>query len=77
MSPTTQPSCCDARTIAPIGGRVACVQIKRSSHGMLQRARLWHELTAAYVDHVVNGSSLPAPLLDAFAAGARGEAIRI
>lgn len=66
-----------AGTIAPIARRVACVQIKRSSHGMLQRAGLWHELTAAYVDNVVNSSSLPAPLLDAFDAGARGEAIRI
>jgi pimeloyl-ACP methyl ester carboxylesterase len=66
-----------ARTIAPIARRVACVQIKRSSHGMLQRARLWHELTAAYVDNVVNGSPLPAPLLEAFEAGARGDATRI
>jgi pimeloyl-ACP methyl ester carboxylesterase len=66
-----------ARTIAPIARRVACVEIKRSSHGMLQRARLWHELTASYVDNVINGSPLPAPLLEAFDAGARGEAIRI
>lgn len=66
-----------ARAIAPIARRVACVLIKRSSHGMLQRARLWHELTAAYVDHVVNASRLSAPLLDAFDAGTRGEAIRI
>jgi dienelactone hydrolase len=66
-----------ARSIAPVARRVACVLIKRSSHGMLQRASLWHALTAAYVDNVVNGSALPAPLLEAFAAGARGEAIRI
>jgi alpha-beta hydrolase superfamily lysophospholipase len=66
-----------ARTIAPIARRVACVQIKRSSHGMLQRAGLWHELTAAYVDNIVNGSPLPAPLLEGFEAGARGEAIRV
>ncbi len=66
-----------ARTIAPVARRVACIQIKRSGHGMLQRAGLWHELTSAFVDNVVNGSPLPAPLLEAFQAGARGDAIRI
>ena len=34
------------RDIAPVARRVACVQIRRSSHGMLRRAGLWHELTA-------------------------------
>ena len=58
------------RRIAPIARRVACVQIKRSSHGMLQRASLWHTLTAAYIDNVVNGSALPVPLFEAFDAGA-------
>ena len=66
-----------ARTIAPIARRVACVQIKRSSHGGIQRAGLWHGLTAAFVDNVVNESALPAPLLEAFDVGARGVAIRI
>ncbi len=66
-----------ARTIAPIARRLACVLIKRSSHGMLQRARLWHELTAAYVDNVINSSPLPASLLEGFDTGVRGKATRV
>lgn len=66
-----------ARALAPVARRVASIQIKRSGHGMLQRAGLWHDLTAAFVDNVVNGSPLPAPLPEAFEAGARGESIRI
>jgi pimeloyl-ACP methyl ester carboxylesterase len=76
---TTRPNATAelARTVAPIARRVGCVQIKRSGHGMLQRARLWHELTAAYVENVVTGAPLPAQLVEAFAAGTRGHAIRI
>ena len=76
---TTRPKATAAlaQTVAPIARRVASVQIKRSSHAMLQRAGLWHSLTAAFVDNVINGSALPAPLLDAFAAGAHGDTVRI
>ena len=66
-----------ARAIAPIARRVACVEVGRSGHAMLQRAALWHDLTAAYVDHVIHGSPLPATLLEAIAAGADGRPLRI
>lgn len=66
-----------ARVIAPIARRVAYVEVGRSGHAMLQRAARWHELTAAYVDHVVHGSPLPSTLLEAFVAGAHGEPLRI
>jgi predicted esterase len=66
-----------ARVIAPIARRVACVEIGRSGHAMLQRAARWHELTAAYVDHAIHGSPLPSALLEAFVAGSRGDPLRI
>jgi dienelactone hydrolase len=66
-----------ARAITPIAHRVACVEVRRSGHAMLQRAALWHELTAAFVDNVIHGSPLPEQLVEAFAAGGRGEPLRV
>ena len=66
-----------ARTITPLARRVACIEVQRSGHAMLQRAALWHELTAAFVANVVHGSPLPGQLVEAFAAGARGEPLRV
>jgi pimeloyl-ACP methyl ester carboxylesterase len=66
-----------ARGITPIVHRVACVEVRRSGHAMLQRAALWHELTAAFVDNAIHGSPLPEQLVEAFAAGARGDPLRV
>jgi dienelactone hydrolase len=66
-----------ARAITPIARRVACVEVRRSGHAMLQRAALWHVLTAAIVDNVIHGAPLPDELLEAFAAGARGDPLRV
>jgi len=76
---TTRPksTAAMARAIAPIARRVACVEVRRSGHAMLQRAALWHELTAAFVDNVIHGSPLPDQLVEAFAAGARGDPLRV
>jgi dienelactone hydrolase len=76
---TTRPksTAAFARAITPVARRVACVEVRRSGHAMLQRAALWHEVTAAFVDNVINGSPLSRRLLEAFAAGARGDPLRV
>lgn len=56
---------------APLTRRVTCLRVPWSGHGMLLRARLWHRLTAGFVDAVVRDEPFASVLVDAHAARCR------
>jgi hypothetical protein len=55
----------------PIAGQVACLQVPRSGHAMLQQSQLWHRLTAGFVAAAVRGESFDSVVAVAHEAGCR------
>lgn len=55
----------------PFARRTACVRVPWSGHGMVARARLWHRLTAEFVDAIVDDAPFAAALGDARTARCR------
>jgi dienelactone hydrolase len=51
--------------------RAVCLRVPSSGHGMLLRARLWHELTAAFVAAIESGEPFTAAIDRAHLAGCR------